>query len=217
MAKVQKVTTQLVPTKVQQDAANEGRRVVAMANAITVETVREEEKAYDGLKQISSALKHIEAERKKITKPLDDSKKAVQSLFKQLKEPFEQADGIIREKVLTFHQEQQRRADEERRKLEEQQRKAEERAARLREQGKERAAEKAEVRAEELEEDASDVVPEVATKTVVTTRWTFDIVNAKRVPREYCEPDRRLIRQAVNGGVRDIPGVEIYQEEGLRV
>jgi len=216
MAKTQKVTTTLVPSKVQQEAANEGRRVVALANRITVETVKQEEKAYDGLKEISSALKHIESERKKITKPLDDSKKAIQTLFKQLKAPFEEADGIIREKILDFHEEQERIAELERLALEKKQREAEERAAKLRLQGKEKAADRAEIKAEELEEEAEYTVPEVAASTVVTKRWTFEITNESKVPREYCSPDLRLIRQAVRDGVREIAGVDIYEERGLR-
>jgi ABC-type branched-subunit amino acid transport system ATPase component len=46
----------------------------------------------------------------------------------------------------------------------------------------------------------------------VTKAWEFRIVNADAVPRQYCQPDERIIRAAVAGGCREIAGVEIYEE-----
>lgn len=42
--------------------------------------------------------------------------------------------------------------------------------------------------------------------------WKHEIINAKLVPREYCVVSDTLIRNAIKQGVREIPGVKIYQE-----
>ena len=68
-------------------------------------------------------------------------------------------------------------------------------------------------------------VPAAAPRTVrtdmgstgVTKRWTFEVVDPEAVPREFCVPDESAIRKAVNGGLRELPGVRIYAEETLAV
>jgi hypothetical protein len=50
-----------------------------------------------------------------------------------------------------------------------------------------------------------------------TRRWTFEVTNASAVPREYLMVDTVLIREAIRNGVHDIPGVNIYQEDGLSI
>ena len=42
--------------------------------------------------------------------------------------------------------------------------------------------------------------------------WAFEIVDGGKVPREFCEPVDMLINKAVKSGVRDIPGVRIYEK-----
>lgn len=49
--------------------------------------------------------------------------------------------------------------------------------------------------------------------TVITShRWTHVIVDAERVPREYCTPDAKLINDAIRNGVKSIPGVRIFSK-----
>ena len=42
--------------------------------------------------------------------------------------------------------------------------------------------------------------------------WVGEIEDPEKVPHEYCIPDQKLINQAVKMGVREIPGVKIYQK-----
>ena len=44
------------------------------------------------------------------------------------------------------------------------------------------------------------------------TQWVGEIEDPKKVPKEYCVPDQKLINQAVKMGVREIPGVKIYEK-----
>lgn len=53
---------------------------------------------------------------------------------------------------------------------------------------------------------------------VNTKRWTFEVIDAAKVPREYLMVDEQKIRAAVDvSQVREIPGVRIYQTEGGHV
>ncbi len=62
------------------------------------------------------------------------------------------------------------------------------------------------------------VVPQARPAGVSTRkRWTHEVVDAELVPAEYRPVDESLIRKAVVAGVREIPGVRIYQADGLAV
>ncbi len=49
--------------------------------------------------------------------------------------------------------------------------------------------------------------------TYMRTVWKFEVTDAVKVPREYCEPSSKLIHAAVDAGVRNIEGVRIWSEE----
>lgn len=42
--------------------------------------------------------------------------------------------------------------------------------------------------------------------------WTFEIIDAEAVPREYCSPDPKKIREAVKMGAREMAGVRIFED-----
>lgn len=42
--------------------------------------------------------------------------------------------------------------------------------------------------------------------------WEFEIVDAGNIPREYLMIDEKAIRQAVKAGIRQIPGVRIFEQ-----
>ena len=48
--------------------------------------------------------------------------------------------------------------------------------------------------------------------------WTFEVVDLDAVPRDYMSLDVEVVREAITkDGVRDIPGLRIYQSETLHV
>jgi hypothetical protein len=52
----------------------------------------------------------------------------------------------------------------------------------------------------------------------VTRNWTFEVIDLDRVPRTYLSLDTEAVRAAITKkGVRDIPGLRIFQSESLRV
>ncbi len=84
----------------------------------------------------------------------------------------------------------------------------------------EAAAERAEVWAREA---ASVLEPvriqgDYGATAYITRSWTFEVVDLDQVPRLYLSLDTEAVRTAITKkGVRDIPGLKIFQSESLRV
>jgi len=189
--------TSIVPVEVQDKARQDASRLSALAIRIEVGTTEQESKAYDALGQIKTALKTIETARKKITGPLNQSLKAANNMFKTLSEPFKSADLIIRDKILDFRREQEEKARREQERREKIQASHETKGHKT--------------------YDLEEVEPEVAQETVITRRWTYEVLDITKVPRKYLLLDGVAVREVIRAGEREISGLRIYQEEGLRV
>ena len=155
----------------------------------------------------------------------------------------QEIDGAI--KTFTAEVERKRREEEERlraiaraeqERLEREARLAEAKAEELRREAEEkrRAGELAEAaklenRAESQESKADTAVaqartvptpyiPPAPTKVAGLTtreRWTFEIEDESKLPREYLKPDETAIRRVVEGlkGKTNIPGVRVYRDD----
>lgn len=51
----------------------------------------------------------------------------------------------------------------------------------------------------------------------LATHWTFEVVDASQVPREFLTVDEKAIRAAVLAGTRVIPGVNVFSESLTKV
>ena len=49
------------------------------------------------------------------------------------------------------------------------------------------------------------------------SRWTFCLTNIDEVPREYMMVDVQKVNAAIRQGVREIPGLNIYEEKSIRI
>jgi hypothetical protein len=47
----------------------------------------------------------------------------------------------------------------------------------------------------------------------VRKNWEFEILNLEEIPREYLVLDDKKVRQAIHSGIRNIPGLRIYQAD----
>ena len=197
MAKKKQVTvTQIVPASELAKLRNRCAPIVEAAKNHLVATHLTEDDAYNLLKSIAAHKKAIEKRRKEITQPLNASLKSTNALFKEVVAPLVEADSILRDKILAFQRVQQAKADKE--------------FAR-----REKIQASHEARGHETHEIA-EVEPDVGVSTV-TKRWTYEVVSQSKVPCKYLMIDSAKIRQAIRDGVREIAGLRIYQEEGLRV
>lgn len=151
------------------------------------------------LKGVSGAIeKARKAEKDQILK----DGRTVDDFFKALAKPVEDACQAI---LVTLNAFQRKKLEEERRR----QREAEEAA---------RAAvtpfDDTPVRPRAEPVTAARVVSSATGKVAATTRrvWRHRVTDLDKVPRQYLMVNDAAIKAAVAGGVRDIPGVEIFED-----
>lgn len=155
--------------------------------------------------------KLIEERRVEITKPLLDKKKEIDGVAKKLTANLNNALSDLRSQILRYEQEQERIRQEELRRIEEEKRRLEEE---LRQQQAEQQPNMATVtdlvKAQEEEKKIQS-----AKSNSISKVWTFEVVDKNLVPHEYMMVDETKVRQAIKLGIREIPGILIYQKEQL--
>ena len=135
--------------------------------------------------------------------------KEVGAFFKYFTEKLEQADSTLKKKQIEDFNNQEKIRIEAQRKLDEE---AESKRKIAEAEAKKNGT------VPELDIPVAMVVPAesiVRTEQGTTSfrkQWTFEILVSDQVPREYCEPVDKLIREAVRSGQRNIPGVKIFEE-----
>lgn len=212
------------------EVGGQAEQALALAQALTVDSPEGESEATEWLGMFAQSLKKAEALRLEIVGPVKKWAAGWDERFRKITRPYSEARKVIEGKLRDYRarvrEEQLRRQQE----LEE--------AARLKREAEEAAlngfggpvsevAAKEEAAASEMlleAQAAAQAVPEVASTLVGSTgaaqtsmHWTFEVVDASKVPPAYCKPDEKLIREAVRAGVREMPGVRIYQEERFAV
>lgn len=174
-------------------------------------------KAADLGKFLVETKKLVEMERKRITDPLNKSLKAANSLFKKFSDPLDRSEIVLKGKIAAYRRDEERRIAEEKRKIAEEERKRAEEAIRL--------------KIDILEVDTIpppvvDAAPKARGtfgSVVPQKRWTYSIkkeafdeagnVLPNLIPAQFLMVDDRKVKEAISAGVRDIPGIEIFQKE----
>jgi hypothetical protein len=198
--------------------------VLESANRLTVTTEVEYASTGELLKAVKAKQKELEAERKAITQPLEQAKKAVIALFKKPQEMLIKAENILKKQMIEFQDEQERkRIAEEKRLAEEaakseakEKAKLEKKAVRLEEKGCTDMAMQARADAEAVHIPAPVLAKEtpkvqgIAKKTV----WKYKIEDQNQIPREYMMPNEKMIGEVVRAtkGKIQIAGVKAYPE-----
>jgi hypothetical protein len=166
--------------------------------------------ANDALVQLKRIDLLVETKRKSLTKPLKDAAKKIEAQFKPTADLIEKADAMLRTKLLAYRQDEERKAEQARKALLDQ-------AATATEAGDTNAA-------LVLSQQAMSVGTDLATTSQATDGsvqvkmlWTFEVEDQAAVPLEYHTLDTTKIRAAVRAGVREIPGVRIFQTEQVAV
>jgi len=176
-----------------------------MAKSEVITSLGEQKNAEDTLIHARQALRNVEAKRKELLEPVNETRDRINELFKPLTERLNMAISAVNRALQGYHAEQARIAEEERMAL------LAEQAAKLAE-----AQETGEV----IELPSTEVVPEAPSKTSranfgsVTYREDIEvmIVNPLLVPRELCDPNLSRIRARAKSGVKEIPGVLISKK-----
>jgi hypothetical protein len=158
--------------------------------------------------KISKLNKGIEEIRKQFVREPNDYVGSINSLAKSYQDRLKAAEYGVKRKIQAY----QAKVELERRKQEEMARRAAAEAqARLDAEAKAAHVEPVKIEA--------PVIPkkETVTRTAegssnVSKHWNFEIVNADEVPRQYLVIDDKAINLAIKAGVREIPGVRIFQD-----
>jgi len=226
------------------DSETQAIAAQAVALGMEVEALRIEgpaslQLADNMLVAIAEKTKEVDKRRRFFVDPLNGHVRAINAFFKKLLGPIENADQVLRRKVLEYRRVQAERIAEERRKAEEQAREEERKAREARaaadaaaRAGLPKAAEACNAHAAEAQRAANQSIIQASIAAVQapkTTRpaqggmvssrkvWKFDVTEPLKVPREYLSVDTRALGDAVRRGVRLVPGVRIYEDEEVYV
>jgi hypothetical protein len=195
---------------------------------LSITNQSEYDTAAEILKEVKSRYKELDTQRKKITRPIDEAKKAIMDLFNHPLELLSNAESKLKRLMINYSTEKQREADEKRRQLQEIADKEAERQKKLLDAKIERAKTSGkEEKAEELEQKKEEILPidvpkvsaRIDTPVGVSFRdkWTAEVVDEMLVPREYLIVNQSAldkIAQATKGTV-PIPGVKFKSEKIL--
>jgi hypothetical protein len=186
--------------------------------------------ALAGAKELAKDAKKIENliedRRKEITKPILDEKKQIDDFAKSLTSELASSIKGLRDQILHFEKEEERKRQEELRKI------AEENARIAAELAKKEAEMKAKQEADSLpsieeaeaimqarqaqaENEAKQAEIEMSKSSNIRKVWTYKILDLEQVPLQFMIVNEKAVKAAIANGTREIKGLEIYQEEQL--
>jgi len=188
-----------ISTKEIQTLEKQVSPLVKKANSYLIDSVQAIEDASGFLRKVKDVENSIEKKRLELTQPLNQSLKAINLMFGQIKKPLEEARRLLTGKILNW-------------KIAEQQRLAKEEARR---RAIQEAHEKAghEVKAPVVLERPDNKIGNTQTVKV----WTYDIVDFSQLSDNYKIINPVAVNSAIRNGVRDIKGLKVYQKERLSI
>lgn len=196
------------------DAKEQIVKLTDNCNKIVINSNETLETAKNLAKTAKKVESLIEDKRKEITAPILAEKKKIDDFAKAITNDLNKAMTGLRSQILSFEKKLEQERLAEARRLEEEKRKLEES---LREAAKKGEIENRNDDAQKLVE-LKDMVHSASnnvTSNAIRKIWTHDVVDLNLVPREYMMIDERKIKDAITAGIREIPGINIYQKETL--
>ncbi|MCL2029825.1 MAG: siphovirus Gp157 family protein [Deltaproteobacteria bacterium] len=196
----------------------------AQATALEVKSPESEAAAMNIGLPLDKIYKAIEKRRKELVDAPNAYVKGINSVAKYFQDKIDRGRQTVKDKLAVYAKakalEAQRAAETERRARAEMQAKLDAEAARLTAEAQAQDAAAPPVEAPKLPEappadPPKTVRSEEGTATEVKT-WAFKVTDPAAVPREYLAVDEKAIRKAVKDGIREIPGVEIFEKTNIR-
>lgn len=173
------------------------------AQNLVITTPEDYTAALEEGKKIKTTLDQITTRKEEITKPLNASLKSIRDLFKPFETSGSEALSTIKRKMLSYTQEEARKAEAAKQKL----------AERV-----ERGTMKPETairKIEDIKAPEKTVASETAKATTKTVqKWR--VVDKSKIPLEFMEPDMVRIKAEFRA-MRPVPGVEQYEEQELSI
>jgi len=200
---VEAAKEQLKPYKAKID------EMVEMAKAHEVADDESDKQAVAMAGEAKKLFNRIEGLRKDIVEDPNQFVRSVNNLAKEYNKPLKEIENDLKRKSghYKYKKEQERR---------EQERKAQEEAAKLQakldKEAKKKKIEPVVVPVPVMPKQDSVTRAETGASSHIRKQWKGEIVEPEKVPREYCVPSQQLINQAVKQGIREIPGVKIWED-----
>lgn len=197
--------------------------------------------AMTSVREIKSWQKKVEEVRDSLVRPLNEQVRLINSYAKEISDPLGRAETHIKTQLTYWERELAKKRAEEAARIER------ERQAKEEELRKKLAEEKAQVKEignqlySESPIETAKAVAQVETQAIKEkfkleqeTRaemkavdnmkvsgakkvWKFDVLDPDLVPRKYCSVEQKLIRSAIAQGVREIPGLKIYEDISIAI
>jgi len=188
----------------------EALRLLAFARIRVIASDADVKDTTNDLSIITGVKKAVEAKRVEYVGPINDHLKAVNNAFKAFTEPLIEADRLLRGKVLEYREAQRRAIAEQ------------ERINQLR---MEAARAEMELKGELTEPvEMVEIQPEQPDRykaeagTLGKARIVkWEVADFAQIPDEYKIVDASKVGRVVRAGLRNIPGIKIWEEESLRV
>lgn len=178
-------------------------RAITAAKGLIIDSDAKMSEATDMLKKIKVVGKLITEKKELITKPLNQALKEARDMFRPFEEECDQAEREVKNKMITYQNEQERIRKIELQKIENRVEKGTMKV--------ETAVKKIE-NVQEVTKSVQGQVGAVSTRIIKKVRITDESL----IPREYLIPDLKKIEQVAKAGVA-IPGVEVYEEKSISV
>lgn len=199
---------------------------IYLAASVVVEDQEGVEWATAILGELATQHKQAETLRLSFTTPLNASLKTINVFFSTLVAPLVEADQTLRRKVLKFREAERQRflADQARLTADRDAKEAAARAA-ITNPATSLADGRQALAAADAADEALAQVPVPPAPTVRTALGTttvrrvmdFEITDLAQVPADYLQVNAEAVRTAIRRGVRDIPGIRIFEREILAV
>jgi hypothetical protein len=181
----------------------------AQAEAHVVENDESNVKAVTMAGEAKRLSKKIEEKRKQIIDEPNTFVKSVNGFCKTFMEPLQSIEKVLKQKVGQYQYKQELARKEAEKKAEAERLKLQ---AKLDKEAKKKGVEPVQVAPLVLPEEKTVTRTETGSAAHIRKQWKAEVTNEKEVPREFCSPDMKIINQAVKMGVRDIPGVRIFED-----
>jgi hypothetical protein len=191
-----------------------GQEVVEKATDFPVETAEDMEAAAGIRQTIKDRQKAIVGLLEPFIKGAHALHKAHTTRRKEIIAPLEEAEGILNKKMVAWQTKEEARLAEEQKKLDEQAKL--DAAVQAEEEGNEALAEA--IIEDQVPVTAAPVEKAKTNGVSFTEKWTFQIEDESKIPREFLVPDEKMIRTTVTA-MKDravIPGVRIYKEKNIK-
>lgn len=216
--------------KIVQPVEIDARKKIDEINEMPVLNRVDFEKASEWLKLVAGTEKNIKKLEKEKCAPHKAEIDAIKAIFAKPLELLATAQQKAREKLNAYLMAERKIAhDNARREFAERQKEAQKELRKL--DRKEKTADKYDVAtANALRESIADKRKEIIDRATapieinqsgenasVRMVWAFDIKDIAQIPSEYLILNEKAVREAIKAGVREIPGLKIYQKPTVAI